>query len=128
MRKILLTNIVKTLKGEPMTAEDEKGVKKTLTIRDYLLTTLSVKFAPQNLKEVFWTTEIGIMVADEKNKEVELSDDKTKFLIRLVKENKIKQQLPMGQERVVEIFTPVEQAQILRALMSEDEVKEEMSK
>jgi len=128
MKKILLTTTINTLRGKPITIRDEKDKETPTTIRNYLLTLLSLRFSPQNTKEVFWTTEIGILVADEKTKEIELSDDKIKFLIRLVKANKIKQQLPMGGEKEIEIFSPVEQAQLLKALMSEEEIKEELSK
>jgi len=132
MVKINLTKKILTVKGTPVTAEianpeyealSEKEKKKTnipqtikkeLEVRDYLLTILSTKFPLLHNKEAFWTTELGILIANEKNKEIEISDDKAKFLKRILENNKIKQVLPMGGEREIELFFPYELGQLLQ--------------
>jgi len=137
MKKINLNQKILTIRGEPVKNPelDEKGqpkrdkkgnpIMKDMVLRDYLLTILGTRFPVLNTKEVFWTTELGILIADEKNKEIEISDDKMKFLIRILKNNKIKQILPMGGEREIELFFPWELGQILKILGVKEEELEE---
>jgi len=137
MKKINLNQKILTIRGEPLKnpelddrrqlKRDKKGnpIMKDMVLRDYLLTILGTRFPVLNTKEVFWTTELGILIADEKNKEIEISDDKMKFLIRILKNNKIKQILPMGGEREIELFFPWELGQILKILGVKEEELEE---
>jgi len=137
MKKINLNISILTIRGEPLKnpelddrgqlKRDKKGnpIMKDMRLRDYLLTILGTRFPVLNTKEVFWTTELGILIADEKNKEIEISDDKMKFLIRILKNNKIKQILPMGGEREIELFFPWELGQILKILGVKEEELEE---
>ena len=137
MKKINLNQKILTIRGEPLKnpelddrgqlKRDKKGnpIMKDMVLRDYLLTILGTRFPVLNTKEVFWTTELGILIADEKNKEIEISDDKMKFLIRILKNNKIKQILPMGREREIELFFPWELGQILKILGVKEEELEE---
>ena len=94
--------------------------KRDMTIRDSLLTILGQRFEIKNRKEIFWTTELGIMISDDKNKEAEISGEKMEFLKRIIEENKATQQTPMG-EKKVELFFPYESGQILMALEGEEE-------
>lgn len=126
MRKLNLNQPILSIKGKPL--KSQIGNQKDLTLREYFLILLASKFSPESIKESFWTTELGILCADEKNKEIELSEDKIKFLIRLLKNNKSKQRLPMGIEKETEIFFPFEQAQMLKALMTDKEIEEEVGK
>jgi len=101
-----------------------KPVMEELTVRDYLLALLSAKFNIIENKEYFWTTELGILFADKKKKEVEISDDKWKFLVRIIKENKVKRPTPMGGEKEEEMFLPYEVGQLLKAVgATEEELK-----
>jgi len=137
MRKILLTQKILTIRGEPVKNPelDEKGqlkrdkkgnpIMKDMVLRDYLLIILGTRFPVLNTKEVFWTTELGILIADEKNKEIEISDEKMKFLVRILKNNKIKQVLPGGGERETELFFPWELGGIFKVLGVKEEELEE---
>ena len=136
MKKINLEQPILTIRGEPVKNPElnekgepiiEKGKQKMkiMLVRDYLLTILGTRFPVLNTKEVFWTTELGILIADEKNKEIEISDDKMKFLVRILKNNKIKQVLPMGGEREIELFFPYEIGQVLKILGVKEEELEE---
>jgi len=155
MKKINLNQKILTIRGEPIKNPefDEKGQPiiekgkqkmKIMRLRDYLLTILGTRFPVLNTKEVFWTTELGTLIASETkivggkvdddghriggkevpNIEIEISDDKAKFLYRILENNKIKQQLPMGGEREIELFFPYELSQLLRLLIDEKELKE----
>ena len=132
MKKINLNIPILTIRGEPVKNPelDEKGQPiiekgkqkmKIMRLRDYLLTILGTRFPVLNTKEVFWTTELGILIADEENKEIEISDDKMKFLVRILKNNKIKQVLPGGGEREIELFFPWELGEIFKALGVKEE-------
>ena len=136
MKKINLEQPILTIRGEPVKNPElnekgepiiEKGKQKMkiMLVRDYLLTILGTRFPVLNTKEVFWTTELGILIANEKNKEIEISDDKMKFLVRILKNNKIKQVLPMGGEREIELFFPYEIGQVLKILGVKEEELEE---
>ena len=120
-------------KGQPVLDKGKPKMKK-MTVRDYLLTILSTKFPLEETKEAFWTTELGQLIAsgtkivggkvDEKGKikggkevpniEIEISDDKAKFLRRIIENNKVTQQLPMGQTKDIELFFPFELGQLLK--------------
>jgi len=132
MTKIPLNQKIVNIKVKPMKSQelvnpkDKKSTeKKDLTIRDYLLTILGTKFAIQNVKETFWTTQLGIQFADDKIKEVEISDDKAKFLRRIIEANKTKviQANPMGgqTEEEIELFFPYELGQLLAIFATEEE-------
>ena len=121
--KIDLSKKILTVKGQEIKINSEKKdpknpkmfIKKATTIRDYLLMVLSQKFETKNRKETFWTMDLGIKIADEKNKEVEISKDKLDFLARVVENNKYKRATPGG-ETEVELFFPFELGQLLMAL------------
>ena len=100
-------------KGKPIIKKGE-AVIKNATLRDYLLIILGTRFPLIDKKEPFWTTELGILFSDEKKKEVEISDDKAKFLRRIIENNKTKVNLPMGGEKEVEIFFPWELGTLLK--------------
>lgn len=97
---------------------------KPMKIRDYIILFLSQRFTQQTNREMFWATQIGIQCADEKIKEVELSENQLNFLIRLMKENKLKIQNPMGQDTDREILFPYEKAQTLEELMTPEQIEE----
>ena len=108
MFRINLNQIILNIKGEPIVNQvvnpkTKKTEDKKMCIRDYLLTILGTRFPIQENKEIFWTTELGILFSNDENKEVEISDDKAKFLKRIIENNKMTIQGPMG-ERKVEIF------------------------
>ena len=135
MKKIKLDTKMVIPSGKPIKRQkrDENGkvviskgkpVMEELTVRDYLLALLSSKFNIIENKEYFWTTELGILFADKKKKEVEISDDKWKFLVRIIKENKVKKPTPMGGEKEEEMFLPYEVGQLLKAVgATEEELK-----
>ena len=81
-----------------------------------------------NIKETFWTTQLGIQFADDKIKEVEISDNKAKFLRRIIEANKAKvvQPNPMGgqTETTIELFFPYELGQLLAIFATDEEKKE----
>lgn len=119
--KINLTQKILNIKGEEIIREEEnpkskKKEKKVLTVRDYFLVILGTKFAVKNNKETFWTTDLGILFADSKNKEVEIPDEKIEFLKRIIEDNKTIQSLPMGGEKEITIFFPYELGQLLKVL------------
>ena len=133
--KINLTQKILNIKGEEITKEEEnpktkKKEKKALTVRDYFLTILGTKFTLKDNKETFWTTDLGILFSDSKNKEVEVSDEKIEFLKRIIGTNKIKQPLPMGGEKEITVFFPYELGQLLKILDGKGEKlgKEEKAK
>ena len=101
----------------------KETTKRDMTIRDSFLTILGQRFDIKDRKEIFWTTELGIVISNDKNKEAEISGGKLDFLKRIVENNKIKQQSPMG-EKEVELFFPNELGQILIALEGEEEKKD----
>lgn len=117
MQKINLEQKLLSVKGEVLKNVENKEMK----IRDCFLIMLGARFPIQDKKEVFWTTQLGILCADEKNKEIDISDDKMKFLKRIFENNRIKRQLPTGQEEEMELFLPFELGQILQALGVEEE-------
>jgi len=103
-------------KGKPIIKKGE-AVMKNATLRDYLLTILGTRFPLIDKKEPFWTTELGILFSDGKKKEVEISDDKAKFLKRIIENNKVmvSKRTPMGIEEVEkELFFPFELGQLLK--------------
>jgi len=119
--KINLTQKILNIKGEEITKEEvnpktKKSEKRVLVVRDYFLIILGTKFPIKDNKETFWTTDLGILFADSKNKEVEISDEKIEFLKRIIGENKITQPLPMGGEKEMTIFFPYELGQLLKIL------------
>ena len=130
MKKINLEQKIFNIKGKALQVPvlDEKGKfipssnnknrqMRDSTLRDYLLTILSSRFKTINNKENFWTTELGIEIADEKNKILEVSDPQFNFLKRIVEANKMMNitQTPMGVvEKEIEIFYPFELGQLLR--------------
>ena len=128
--KINLEKPIVNIRGLPIENEvvnlkTKKIEKKIMRVRDYLLTILGTRFEMEDRqKEPFWTTELGILIADEKNKELEISEPKADFLRRILTANKIKQTLPMGGEREIELFFPFEISQLLQLFMSEKEKKE----
>lgn len=97
---------------------DEKGKLKTrkVTLRDWLVLILNSRFDIIEAKENFWTTDLGIKFADTKNKEVEISDDKMKFLRRIIEANKLYTIGPRGDKQEIQPFTPFQIGLILRAL------------
>ena len=128
MFRINLNQIILNIKGEPIVNQvvnpkTKKTEDKKMCIRDYLLTILGTRFPVQENKEIFWTTGLGILFSDEENKEVEISDDKAKFLKRIIENNEMIVQGPMG-ERKVEIFFPYELSQLLSLFLTEEEKKE----
>lgn len=98
-----------------------KTIKKSQTIRDYLLMALSLKFPIEDRKEVFWTYGLGQLFSDEEKNIVEISDGKAAFLRRVFEKNKSKNTTPMGQDVEVEVFYPFELGQIIPFFMSEKE-------
>ena len=135
MKKIKLDQKMLLPSGKPIkrVKRDENGkpvivkgkqVEEEVTVRDYLLAMLSANFPIVENKEYFWTTELGILFSDKKKKEVEISDDKWKFLVRIIKNNKVKKPTPMGGTKEEEMFFPYEVGQLLHALgASEEELK-----
>lgn len=127
MFKINLEAPILNVKGKQLEGDDtdEKGrpIKTKMTIREYLLIILGTRFPIQNSKEPYWTTEIGIIIANTKNKELivgslenlpnAISTDKAKFLKRIIENNKATQQGPMGKTEI-EIFFPYELGQLLK--------------
>lgn len=110
-------------KGNPKTDKKGKRIMKDAVVRDYLLTILATRFPIIDKKETFWTTELGTLIASKtkivNGKEVpndilEISDDKAKFLRRIIENNKTKINLPMGGEKEIEIFFPYELGQLLK--------------
>lgn len=100
--------------------------KRQLTVGDYLLNFLSSRFEIKNNKEIFWTNELGSLIADVKNTEIEIDEDKFQFLKRLVENNKFKD-LPTGQDK--DFLFPYELAQVLLALSdSEKDIKNDKEK
>ena len=93
------------------------------TIRDYLLNILSLKFKIEDKKEIFWITSLGIQFSTEED-EVEISDDKTKFLRRIIENNKFTQVGMGGVEKEIELFFPYEVSQILVVFLSVKEREE----
>ena len=129
MFKIDLNTKILNIKGKPLKTPiyDDKGKKtgdKDSVLRDSLLLVLGSRFVMLDNKEAFWTTGLGILIADEKNKEIEISDNKRKFLKRIMENNKIKMNVAGGGEREVEVFFPYELSQILGALMTPEELME----
>ena len=121
--KINLEKKILNIKGKEIKKTDpetRKPLKEALTIRDYLLTVLGQKFAIKNRKETFWTQDLGIKFSDDKNKEVEVSQDKIDFLARVVEDNKYKIMSPTG-EKETELFFPFEVGQLLTALGKTEE-------
>lgn len=120
MKKINLNQKMLLPSGKPVmrNVTDEKGKTKQeeVTVRDYLLALLSANFPIQDNREYFWTTELGILFSDKKKKEVEISDDKWKFLVRIVRNNRVKKPMPMGGTKEEEMFFPYEVGQLLHAL------------
>ena len=124
MKRINLEQKMLNIKGEVIKVPVSIGEGKIAVpkirdsiLRDYLLTLLASRFQIIDNKESWWTTELGILIADEKNKEIEISEDKFKFLKRIIEKNKMKiiQSTPMGPtEKEVEIFYPFELGQILK--------------
>jgi hypothetical protein len=106
----------------------QKEIKKTerreMTIRDYLLGLLGARFDFIEVKECFWTTQLGLLISDDENKEIEISENKYQFLKRIVEKNKIKRTSATGQEIEIELYYPFELGQLLIAL-DEDLAKEE---
>lgn len=130
-----MEKVIKEMKDYPIeTATDlkekmkdwQERLKKTdhraVTIRDYLLTLLGSRFAVQSPRESFWTSQLGQLIADEKNKEIEISEDKFQFLKRVVETNKIKRDTPMGVQEI-ELYFPFELGQLL-AVFEEEEISE----
>ncbi len=119
MKKIKLDQPIKDIQGRNLTTTDTKGKRKNATLRDYLLLRLGSKFEILQEKEYFWTYDLGIKIADPKNKEIELSEDQVEFLKRIIKNNKAKivKNTPMGpQEEESYLFSPYEVGQILKLL------------
>ena len=122
------TDVLREIAGYPITnledlsrklTEWQKRLKETkkrnMTIRDSLLTILGQRFDIKDRKEIFWTTELGIVISNDKNKEMEISGEKLIFLKRILEDNKITERTAMG-EMKVELFFPNELGQILVAL------------
>ena len=128
--KINLEKPIVNIRGLPIENEvvnpkTKKIEKKIMRVRDYLLTILGTRFEMEDRqKEPFWTTELGILIADEQKKEIEISEPKANFLKRILENNKVKQVLPMGGEKEIELFFPFEISQLLQLFMSEKEKKE----
>lgn len=124
MFKINLDKPILDIRGKAIEkSATEKGEKKEMRIRDYLLTILSTRFPVVDKKEVFWTTQLGILFSDEENSEAEVSDDKAKFLRRIIENNKVTIQNPMG-EKEIELFFPFERSQLLQLFLTEEEKKQ----
>ena len=101
----------------------KKTEKKDMTLRDYLLIILGARFTMKDKKESFWTTQLGILISDDKNKELKISDSQFAFLKRIMENNKIKQPSPMGGEVEIEVFFPYELGQILEVFEDEETPK-----
>ena len=118
--KINLEKPIVNIRGLPIENEvvnpkTKKIEKKIMRVRDYLLTILGTRFEMEDRqKEPFWTTELGILIADEQKKEIEISEPKANFLKRILENNKVKQVLPMGGEKEIELFFPFELGQLLQ--------------
>ena len=97
---------------------------KPMKIRDYIILFLSQRFKQQSNREMFWATKIGQACSDEDVSEVELPENQLNFLIRLMKENKLSIQGPMGQDMEKSVLFPYEQAQTLEELMSPEDLEE----
>jgi len=127
MLKIPLEKTILDISGKPIILPptiNKKGKRKNTTLRNYLMVLLSTRFPVLNNKEIFWTTELGNLFSDEKNKEVEISENKANFLRRIIEQNKIKIQLSASEEKETELFAPFELAQVLEPFLSEEERKE----
>lgn len=114
----------KPLENDVENPKTKKMEKKQMKVRDYILIFLGQRFAAKTNREMFWATELGIACADEKNKELEVEDKKRDFLVRLVKDNKLKIQGPMGQDVEKDLLFPYEKSQLLSALMTPEELEE----
>jgi len=127
-RRRVLIEIASYPIGTPQKlAEDFAKWQKTLrenvesdsTLRDNLLMILGAKFILKDKnKEVFWTSDLGIEIADKKNKEIvfEEGDEKYEFLKRIISDNVIKRVDVSGQEKTMDLFFPYELGQILKLL------------
>ena len=63
-------------------------VHRDTTLRDCLVQMLSLELPLQGNKEIFWINSLGCLFSDDTKTEVEISDDKAKFLQRIVLDNK----------------------------------------
>lgn len=122
MRKIKnLNTSIKTIRGDSMKIRSQDGSQEVeITFRDYLLLALSTKFEIEDVKESYWTTELGIAVANTDVNDIEISDDKFNFLDRVIRKNKAKN--AQGQEDA--IFNPFELGQILNFLEESEKTNE----
>lgn len=119
MIKVKLNKPIKSVSGDPIVVKREQETKK-ITIRDYLLSILGTDFTPEDQKEVFWTTDLGIKISDEKNEVLEISDKKASFLRRIVKEIGIEK----GKNKSKNLLKPFEVSQVLKELMTDEDLKE----
>ena len=119
MIKVKLNKPIKSVSGDPIVVKREQETKK-ITIRDYLLSILGTNFTPEDQKEVFWTTDLGIKISDEKNEVLEISDKKASFLRRIVKEIGIEK----GKNKSKNLLKPFEVSQVLKELMTDEDLKE----
>lgn len=112
--------------GKPKIGKDKQPILQDSTVRICLLTLLGTRFQVIDNKEHHWTIKLGIMISEEKTKVLEISDDKFKFLKRILTKNKHKiiRQTPMGPtELQVDIFFPYEMGQLLE-IFDEETIKD----
>jgi len=89
-----------------------------MLLRDYLLMMLGSRFTIKDKKENFWTTDLGIQIAKDDNKILEMEDSRFDFLRRIMEDNTI-----IINEKSKELFFPYELGQIMSAF--EEKVEEE---
>ncbi len=124
MVKINLDTPILAMSGKQLTIPmlDEKGKPKQqkVTLRMWLLVALNMRFDMIDVaKEPFWTNELGMLCADEKNKTIEISDEKAKFLQRVIETNKfsvLSVKDGQAQKEEINYFTPFEMGAALKAL------------
>jgi len=101
----------------------KKTEKKEMVLRDYLLIMLGSRFTMEDRKEAFWTTQLGILISDEENDEIEIPDNQFAFLKRIMENNKIQQASPTGGTKEIEVFFPYELGQVMEAFEDKEEEK-----
>ena len=109
---------------ERLKASERKPVK----VRDYLLNLLGSRLDTRSPRERFWIAQMGIEIADGKTKEIELDDEKFRFLKKIVERNKVKRPNPAGIMEEIELFFPYESGQLLMALGEEPSEEQDLIK
>ncbi len=107
----------------------KKTERRVATVRDYLLMILGSRLEIKRPQERFLVTKMGMDIADENLKELELDEEKFKLLKRIIENNKIYRQNNItGQMEEVELFIPYEAGQLILALEKQNESDEKNKK